>query len=190
MKIYTKGGDKGKTSLASGRRVKKNDLRIKAYGTVDELNSLLGVIISTLENEKLSKLLKKIQNDLFEMGSDLSTPLNENKYGVKRISEIFIEFLEKVIDYYDSKNQPLHNFILPGGSLSSSLLQLARTVCRRAEREVVELMQIEEINENVLVYLNRLSDLLFVLARFANKIDFTEEIPWERETSFNLEDYI
>lgn len=190
MRIYTKGGDKGKTSLANGQRVSKNDLRIKSYGTVDELNSLLGLSLPFIENEKIKKLILKIQNDLFELGADLATPLDYDKLPIKRIDDAFITFLEKIIDHYDAKLPQLHYFILPGGSLAASYMHYARTICRRAEREVVELMQNENINNNILIYLNRLSDLLFVLARFCNKIDFTDEIQWQRETSFNPEDYI
>lgn len=190
MKIYTKGGDKGQTSLANGKRVDKCDLRLIAYGTVDELNSLLGLAISFIENDKIKKVIYKIQNDLFELGADLATPLDYDKIPVKRIDNIFVEFIEKMIDYYDEKLPELRNFILPGGSIASSYMHYARTVCRRAEREVSLLMKNENINQMVLVYLNRLSDLLFVLARFCNIIDYNDEIKWERETSFNIEDYL
>lgn len=189
MKIYTKTGDKGQTSLASGQRVFKNDLRLQAYGTVDELNSLLGIIINKHFEPKVVKLLQKIQNDLFTVGADLATPLDFEKFKIDRIGEDFVAFLESAIDYYNAKNQPLKNFILPGGNEVASFLHLSRTVCRRAERELVTLSENVEINGLTLKYLNRLSDLLFVLARYSNSIDGDYEIKWNKENAFNFEDF-
>ena len=180
MKIYTKTGDEGSTSLFGGRRVDKDDLRIKAYGTVDELNALLGSAVSEILDEAFKELLKNIQIDLFIIGSDLATP-DDGKinFTVPKTEESLIRKLEEAIDLYSDKLPPLKNFILPGGSKGASLLHLARTVCRRAERSVVELSKNENIGQNILVYLNRLSDLLFVLARYENQLTSTPEVEWK-----------
>ncbi|PKL83286.1 MAG: ATP:cob(I)alamin adenosyltransferase [Ignavibacteriae bacterium HGW-Ignavibacteriae-3] len=182
MKIYTKTGDKGETSLFGGKRVRKDDQRIKAYGTVDELNAILGVAHSELINKELKDVIVGIQNDLFTVGSDLSSPLeNENKnYTIPRANADQIIRLENLIDQYDSLLPPLKNFILPGGLKGAAVLHQARTVCRRAEREVVALAGTEEINDQIEVYLNRLSDMLFVLARFENFSNYTSDITWKK----------
>lgn len=182
MKIYTKTGDIGETSLFGGQRVWKNDLRVDTYGTVDELNALLGFALSQLKNIEVSDLVKEIQNDLFTIGSDLATPLDkdDSKYPVPRVEEKLIENLEKKIDYFDGQNPPLKEFILPGGTAGSSLLHYARTVCRRAERKVVALSKDVEIGGQIVVYLNRLSDLLFVLARYENYSTGTSDIKWQK----------
>jgi cob(I)alamin adenosyltransferase len=179
MKIYTKSGDKGETSLFGGGRVSKNNLRIKAYGTVDELNSILGLAASFTDDKKLAEEIKNLQNQLFILGSDLATPLDKNKVKIQRVSDMEITFLESRIDFYDEKLPELRNFILPGGSNSASYLHFARTVCRRAEREIVALAEKEEIGIDVVKYINRLSDLLFMLARFANIVSGTSEIEWK-----------
>ena len=177
-KIYTKTGDDGTTGLSDGSRVKKYDLRPSAYGTIDELNSVLGLIISYIEEKKdfincdykyEISLLKKIQNDLFDIGADLSTPINnkEQKNDL-RILESQVLGLERSIDKYNKYLLPLKSFILPGGSMISAWTHLARTIARRAEREIVKLSDEEEINKFSLIYLNRLSDLLFVMCRFFN----------------------
>ena len=172
MKIYTKTGDDGKTSLFRGGRVSKDHDRIEAYGSVDELNSVIGIVIAETSILQVKEVLTKIQNDLFVIGSDLAT-ITENDSSmdkkIMRTSEEMILFLEKQIDYFDEKLKPLTNFILPGGSKSASYLHLARTVCRRAERKVVRLMNSVDISNKIMIYLNRLSDFLFVLSRFENQ---------------------
>lgn len=180
MKIYTKTGDKGTTALFGGKRVEKDNLRIESYGTVDELNALIGTAVAEINDLELIEVLKNIQLDLFTLGSDLATPIDTNiSFTVPRIEEESVLRLEQEIDKFTNKLPELKNFILPGGSKGSSLLHLARTVCRRGERAVVELKRKEEIGENILVYLNRLSDLLFVLARYANLVVNTPDIEWK-----------
>jgi len=179
MKIYTKTGDKGDTSLFGGNRVPKNNIRIEAYGTVDELNASLGVVVSETLSEEVAKSIKKIQNDLFIVGGDLATPFSELKVKIQRTTETMISFLENEIDLYDSKIEELKSFILPGGVKTSSLLHLSRTICRRAERRAVELAKVEQINVEIVKYLNRLSDLLFIFARFENFNNNVPDIEWE-----------
>ena len=171
-KVYTKTGDEGLTSLVGGERVSKASLRVDSYGDVDELNAVIGVIRSQGVDDEISSLLIKIQNDLFIMGADLASPPDIE---VPRVSKDSIGDLERAIDKFLEELDPLREFILPSGNASGSYLHLARTVCRRAERKVVELMQSEEIGGNVLIYLNRLSDLLFVMARLENKRSGFEE---------------
>ena len=182
MKIYTKTGDKGETSLFGGQRVWKDDARLKAYGTVDELNSFIGVAVSEIKSDEVKEVLIGIQNDLFTLGSDLATPLEKEikKFEIPRVTENFHLRLEELIDKYDSQLPELKNFILPGGSKGSALLQTARSVCRRAEREVISLSKTVEIGSQITVYLNRLSDLLFVLSRFENYINGTPEQKWNK----------
>ena len=169
-RIYTKGGDKGKTSLGSGARVAKYDIRVSAYGTVDEANAVLGLVrLHSQEFEIMDALLSTIQNDLFDIGADLCTPDSPDlEYEPLRVTSAQTERLEKEIDSYNAKLEPLKSFILPGGSAAASYLHLGRTVVRRAERLVVELAESEEINREIVRYLNRLSDLLFVLSRICN----------------------
>lgn len=173
-KIYTKAGDSGQTSLGDGKRVSKNSIRISSYGTVDELNAILG-IVSIYCSKKIKKIILQIQNDLFDLGADLCIPDGqENKRNkVKRIkiSNKQVTRLEKVIDEINKGLEPLNSFILPGGALSAAYLHHSRTVTRRAERLVVQLDSSNKgsINKNIIKYLNRLSDLLFVLARYENK---------------------
>jgi cob(I)alamin adenosyltransferase len=182
MKIYTKTGDSGETSLLGGKRVWKNNLRIQTCGTIDELNSIIGLSISEITNLELKEVLRGIQNDLMFVGSDTSFPFeNVNiKKSIKRIEEDFTERLESIIDRYDSQLPELKNFILPGGTKGSSLLHYARSVCRRAERNIVELSLNEKINPFIEKYLNRLSDLLFVLARFENYSNGLSDILWQK----------
>ncbi|MBI5731549.1 MAG: cob(I)yrinic acid a,c-diamide adenosyltransferase [Ignavibacteriales bacterium] len=182
MKIYTKTGDKGKTSLFGGKRVWKDDLRIQSYGTVDELNSILGVAITEIKNKKLKKILSSIQHELFNLGSDLASPeYNGSKnFSILRINEFNTKRLEGLIDKVDNKLLPLKNFILPGGLKGAALLHQARTVCRRAEREVISLSKVDMINSEIKIYLNRLSDLLFVLARFENFSFKHPDIEWKK----------
>jgi len=177
MKIYTKQGDEGKTSLLGGERVWKDNQRIQAYGTVDELNAILGIVVTELKSEELKKDLRSIQSELFTVGADLATPNNKSVKIVK-VDNNFTKRIETLIDKYDEQLPELKNFILPGGSKASAYLHLARTVCRRAEREVVSLIKEVEINPEIEVYLNRLSDLLFVLARYENYISGIEDIKW------------
>jgi len=179
MKIYTKTGDNGETSLFGGKRVSKNNIRIDAYGTVDELNASIGVAISETTSDLVKKSLRKIQNDLFVVGGDLATPLTETKVKLPRTVENMVISLEKEIDAYNSNVGELKNFILPGGTKASALFHLSRTICRRAERRVVDLSDVEQINQEIVKYLNRLSDLLFVLARFENTVSDFAEDEWE-----------
>jgi len=180
MKIYTKTGDKGETGLFGGERVSKDSLRISAYGTIDELNSFIGLAITESKDEGVKKNLRKIQNQLFVVGSDLATPENEksNKLNIKRTPPSFYTDIENMIDEYDAQLEELRNFILPGGSKSAALLHVCRTVCRRAEREVVALKNSVTIGENIIIFLNRLSDLFFVLSRFENKVSNHPDIIW------------
>jgi len=182
MKIYTKTGDEGKTSLFGGKRVEKNNLRIECYGFIDELNSVLGVALVKIDNKNLKDTVLRIQNQLFNVGADLASPITEKEeiLYIKRIDKSYTEYLESKIDFYEEQLEPLKNFILPGGNEVSSFLHLARTVCRKTERVVVSLKKTAKLNENVLIYLNRLSDLLFVLARYSNKLDGIPDIIWQK----------
>ena len=177
MKIYTKTGDDGKTSLFDNSRVWKSHQRIMSYGAVDELNSALGIAISLDLDIEVKNILVQIQNDLFVVGSDLANP-DMSKTDI-RVSETMIEFLEEKIDIAESELPDLTSFILPGGTLFASILHLSRTIARRAETHVVALSQDEEISKNAVVYLNRLSDLLFVLARSVNKRKNVSDIIWK-----------
>ena len=169
-KIYTKKGDDGKTELGNRKRVKKFSKRVVAYGTVDELNSVIGMVTSLDIDDNLLNSLSKIQNDLFDIGADLCIPNDTEKsdFSPFRIPSNFVTRLENEIDIINSSIEPIKSFVLPGGSKIASQLHLCRTTCRRAERYVVELMEEEEINPEVLKYLNRLSDWFFVLARKYN----------------------
>jgi len=181
MKIYTKTGDEGKTSLFGGERVLKDDVRIEAYGTTDELNALLGLVLSESLTAEITNLLIQIQNDLFIVGAELATP-KESKKGksiIPELGEESIKILENKIDEIEEKLPPLKSFILPSGTKSASLLHFGRTICRRAERLVVKLTKEVEINNSVIKYLNRLSDLLFVLARYENIRTSTVEVEWK-----------
>ncbi|MDH5414512.1 MAG: cob(I)yrinic acid a,c-diamide adenosyltransferase [Flavobacteriaceae bacterium] len=185
MKIYTKTGDKGKTSLFGGTRVPKYELRIEAYGTVDELNSYIGLLRDQKIDKHTSNSLLKIQHELFTMGSMLATPTEKEtlKSGKERLSipKISLEqilYLEQEIDRMEKELTPMTHFILPGGHQTVSFCHIARCVCRRAERLVVQLHEKEPINENILSYLNRLSDYLFVLARKLSIDNKAKEIPW------------
>ena len=180
MKIYTKTGDNGETGLFGGERVSKDSLRISAYGTVDELNSFIGLATTEVRDEDVKKILLKIQNQLFVVGSDLATPEDEKtkKLSIQRTPASYYIDIEKVIDEYDEQLEELRNFILPGGSKGAALLHVCRTICRRAEREVVALKNLVTIGENIVIFLNRLSDLLFVLSRFENKVSNHPDTIW------------
>jgi cob(I)alamin adenosyltransferase len=180
MKIYTKTGDKGETGLFGGERVSKDSLRIAAYGTVDELNAFIGYTITEIKDISIKEKLLTIQNYLFTVGSDLATPETEknSKLNIQRTPESFYKALEKMIDHYDSQLEKLKNFILPGGSKGAALLHICRTVCRRAEREVVALKKTVTIGDNIIIFLNRLSDLFFVLSRFENTVSNHPDTIW------------
>lgn len=179
MKIYTKRGDKGETALFGNTRVPKDSKRIEAYGTVDELNSVIGIVRSMSPPREIGPALEEIQADLFVLGADLATP-RESSSSVPRVQSANIARIEKHIDAIDSQLEPLRNFVLPGGTEVASMLHFARTVCRRAERRVVKLAKKEDLGEQPVVYLNRLADLLFVLARYANHLAGQKEQKWER----------
>ena len=177
-KIYTRTGDDGTTGLANGERRYKFDLRVEAYGTVDEANAALGLAINAIENsnEDIAKILKMVQNDLFDLGADLSTPPGKKEDATAentnalRISQSQVSRLEEEIDKFNAELEPLKSFILPGGTDAAANLHLARTITRRAERQMVELSQKtdEIVGEATIKYMNRLSDLLFVLSRYVN----------------------
>ena len=180
MKIYTKTGDDGTTGLFGGKRVAKFSAGIEAYGTVDELNAVIGVALTHDLHAKVSEPLQHISSLLFTVGSDLATPQDASqKSSVPAITEEHVDFLEKWIDAYQEHLPALRNFILPGGSPGGAHLHLARTVCRRAERAIVALKQDEEINPIVLRFINRLSDYFFVAARFVNAKEGHDDIEWK-----------
>jgi cob(I)alamin adenosyltransferase len=179
MKIYTKTGDKGDTSLFGGQRVPKDALRIEAYGTIDELNSVLGIVRSDNKDADIDSILGRVQKELFDLGADLATPRSINSKKVKRIEAKDCVHLEKSIDRLEEQLKPLKTFVLPGGSPVAARLHFARTVCRRAERAVVRLSRNEDIGDGITIYLNRLSDLLFVLARHANHLAGVPETTWK-----------
>ncbi|KAB2905418.1 MAG: cob(I)yrinic acid a,c-diamide adenosyltransferase [Anaerolineae bacterium] len=176
MKIYTRTGDSGETSLFAGGRVAKDDARLHAYGTVDELNAILGLVLASNMHPDLAETMRRIQRELFTVGSDLATPLDASPEWIHRLDGKFTERLERDIDQFEAELPPLKNFILPGGTQAAAFLHQARTVCRRAERWAVTIK--EEINPHVLTYLNRLSDWLFVLARVENVRAGVEETIW------------
>ena len=178
MKIYTKTGDDGTTSLFSGGRVSKTHLRVEAYGTVDELNSILGVIRAHQPSQKTDAWLAQIQRQLFNLGADLATPLDSKSDWVVRMDADTVVWLENGIDEMTAELPELKHFILPGGSPAAAQLHVARTVCRRAERLIVSLQSQESIGDHVLNYLNRLSDFLFTLARWENMQAGIPEDKW------------
>jgi cob(I)alamin adenosyltransferase len=181
MKLYTKTGDKGKTGLFNGKRIDKDDLRIESYGTVDELNSILGLVRSFSKNKEINELVEELQHHLFQLGSDLATELDsKQELKIKRITIDDIHFLEREIDRMQLACPAFRNFILPGGTKAASFLHQARTVCRRAERRVVTLMKTAEIGENPQIFLNRLSDFLFIMARFENFLSGQDDIEWKK----------
>lgn len=178
MKIYTKTGDDGSTALFGGDRVSKDDLRIEAYGTTDELNAFIAQLISQLDNKSLVDFLVGIQNNIFVIGSMLSMPANKS-FNIPEISEQDILAVESKIDELEASLEPLRNFILPIGHLAVSSCHVCRTVARRAERRVVTLEQNEEINPSIKKYLNRLSDFFFVLSRFVAQEFGLQENIWK-----------
>jgi len=183
MRIYTRTGDKGETGLIGSQRASKDSLRVEVYGTVDELNACLGLARTVTADQDFQEVLGRLQRELFDLGADLATPLEEKarpktKAALPRIAAGQVKALEAAIDRFTEELEPLKRFILPGGTEGAARLHFARTVCRRAERRVVALAREEPINPEVLRYLNRLSDLLFVMARAANRREGQEEILW------------
>jgi cob(I)alamin adenosyltransferase len=187
-KVYTRTGDSGETALVGGKRVSKDSPRVQAYGTIDELNSVVG--IARVFNEEsleageahrfLDEVLCRLQDELFDLGSELATPPEFFQDGMYRVSESEIDRLEKLIDKCQEDLEPLKSFILPGGGRVGAYLHQCRTVCRRAEREISRLSREEEINRNIIKYVNRLSDLFFVLSRWIAKQTGEREYLWQR----------
>ncbi len=182
MAIYTRTGDKGKTSLFDGTRVSKSNIRVETYGTVDELNSAIGTVLAVLGNRQkvlsidIGKELERIQHDLLEIGSALAHPYPLPVTGLdKRPGEF-----EKLIDHMTAKLPELKQFILPGGSVAGAAIHVSRTISRRTERMLIALMEKEEVDQNIVKYLNRLSDLLFTMARFVNHTDGVKETIWKK----------
>jgi cob(I)alamin adenosyltransferase len=174
-KIYTRTGDDGSTGLGDGSRVQKDAARVTAYGTVDELNSVLGMLLANALPAIMVEELTRIQHTLFDLGGELCIP------GMPLIEQSDIDWLEHTLDRYNAELPPLKDFILPGGGMAAATCHLARTVCRRAERETVTLAHAETVRAEVLGYLNRLSDLLFVLARVLARVDGAGEVLWQRQ---------
>ena len=187
-KVYTRTGDKGTTGLADGSRINKDNIRIESYGVIDELNSILAICRQSLNNlpindaQLLDKWLFAIQNDLFNVGSDLATPINSRRENMILVNQEEVTILEKMIDFCQESLPPLKEFVLPGGTLLNSYFHLARTVCRRAERNIVTLSREEKINEFVIPYVNRLSDLLFVLSRWVQSKCGQPEVTWDKKS--------
>ncbi|HLG08800.1 MAG TPA: cob(I)yrinic acid a,c-diamide adenosyltransferase [Gaiellaceae bacterium] len=180
-KIYTRGGDEGETSLGDGSRVSKLDARIAAFGTVDELNAAVGVVQAGDCPEPIREVLARVQNELFDLGADLSVPMERE--GRLRVTQEQVDALERDCDHFNAELPELKSFVLPGGSESAARLHVARTVCRRAEREALAASGAHAISPLALVYLNRLSDLLFILARAANAAGGHEEPLWRPGSS-------
>lgn len=179
MKIYTKTGDRGDTRLFDGTRVRKHHERVEAYGDVDELNSFIGAAAAFARDAQVGALLEEIQRDLFSVGAQLADPGYKERFkGKFHLPPERITALERAIDSFDAELPQLRQFILAGGAHAGAMLHVARTVCRRAERRVVALSETVEINPNVIEYLNRLSDFLFVIARVVNHREGKKEIPW------------
>lgn len=180
VKIYTKTGDDGSTGLIGGKRVSKSNPRIIAYGAIDEVNSALGIALSSLHDKDIHELLEKIQNDLFVLGADLANDNLQNN--TNRITENMIKFLENHIDKLESELSQITYFILPGGDLVASQIHMARAISRRAETQIISLAENEQINKLCQIYINRLSDLLFVIARVINKRKMISDIAWKNRT--------
>ena len=177
-KIYTKTGDDGTTGLIGGQRVKKSNFRIIAYGAIDELNSAIGIALSSYLDDDINDILTQIQNHLFIVGSDLANPdLNDNS---SRVQSNMVTYLEENIDRLESELDPITYFILPGGDKVASRVHLARAICRRAEVNIIELSEFEQINRTCQIYINRLSDLLFVISRSINKRKKIKDIAWKK----------
>ncbi|MBI3769242.1 MAG: cob(I)yrinic acid a,c-diamide adenosyltransferase [Deltaproteobacteria bacterium] len=186
-KVYTRTGDKGDTHLVGGKRVPKDDPRIESYGTIDELNSILGVVRACNDAAptspiagRLDAILRQVQNELFDLGSELATPPDAEWEGMIRVGDEQVKVLERTIDECQEDLEPLKSFILPGGGTIAAFLHQARTVCRRAERDILRLRRRETIGDGPLRYVNRLSDLLFVLSRWVSKHLGECEYLWEK----------
>lgn len=177
MKIYTKTGDKGQTSLFGGTRINKDHIQIEAYGTIDELNSFIGLLISQLDEDSASALLKKTQSILFDIGSHLASDGKADSH-LPVLDTDQTSVLEKEIDSMTEKLPPLKSFIMPGGNQRISIAHVCRTICRRAERRVVSLQEFKEVDAFIIVYLNRLSDYFFVLSRYIAFNDGIDEVKW------------
>jgi cob(I)alamin adenosyltransferase len=175
-RIYTRTGDKGETGLVGGGRVPKDSIRVEAYGSVDEINSALGLVRSALSDVEIDLVLEELQKDLFVAGADLAGDRKGQQ--IPRVTKERVNELEKIIDRFESELPPLREFILPGGSRAGSSLHFARAVARRAERRIVTLSRKEDINDQMIPYVNRLSDLLFVLARVVNQREKQPEVKW------------
>ncbi|RMF65879.1 MAG: cob(I)yrinic acid a,c-diamide adenosyltransferase [Calditrichaeota bacterium] len=183
-KVYTRQGDDGTTRLGGGQVVDKDHVRIEAYGTVDELNSTIGIALAFTPADKVKHALTRIQHELFTLGGDLCVlEEDKDKFKMKGIEPRHVTALENLIDELNGELQPLQEFILPGGGKVAAFLHQARCVCRRAERLLVSLGKLEEVNPQALKYLNRLSDALFVLARYQNFSQGTEDVYWQKEQS-------
>lgn len=183
MKIYTKTGDEGLTSLFSGKRVPKDDDLIEAYGTVDELNSILGLVLTENISASMRARVTMLQHELFELGSDLATPWDDAAFSskIKRMHATSSERLESEMDEAEEKLGKLTQFILPGGTKVAAYLHLARTVCRRAERKITSLFIENKVNPEAFIYLNRLSDWCFMMARLTNLESGTPDITWQKK---------
>lgn len=183
--IVTKTGDAGETFLLAGVRIPKNNIRVKSYGESDELNSILGIVQSSIQNDEINGIIKTVQSQLFELSVILATPLKAIKPETDKnnttMIDRYITFLEAKIDKLEPTLPELRNFILPGGIIGASYLHLARTVCRRVERTILDLNDFERVNSRILVYFNRLSDLLFILARYFNMVSNVQENIWISE---------
>ena len=185
-RVYTRTGDRGETALVGGRRIPKDSPRIVAYGAIDELNSVLGIVRTLASKERsaaaarLIEILKRLQNELFDLGSELATPADAEYEGMWRVAEPEVRELERTIDECQKDLEILKSFVLPGGGLLGAFLHQARTVCRRAEIEILRLSRVEAVSPFLLGYVNRLSDLLFVLARWIAKQEGEAEFLWER----------
>jgi cob(I)alamin adenosyltransferase len=187
MKIYTKTGDTGETGLYGGQRVRKDELRVDAYGIVDELNAALGWAATQTADPQIASVILRLQSECFIVGGDLATPIEREAVpgatGVPRISEAATLRLEREIDRFEAELPPLTNFVLPGGSPGAAAIHVARGICRRAERRIVTLMLHEDIGNETERYVNRLSDHLFVLARLENKRAGVPDVPWSRDSA-------
>ncbi|MCE9619779.1 MAG: cob(I)yrinic acid a,c-diamide adenosyltransferase [Planctomycetes bacterium] len=184
MKLYTKSGDDGTTGLFSGARVSKDHQRIESYGTIDEFNASLGMCCSACDkhnalHKRLLEIFAILQSRMFDIGADLATPEGANNEGkIKRISSEDVAEIEGWIDEVDAQNTPLKAFVMPGGTELASRIHLARTICRRAEREMIRLSHGESLGSNLVIYVNRVSDFLFAAARLANKQAGVQDVPW------------
>ena len=178
-RVYTRTGDDGTTGLGVRVRVRKDDARVEAYGTVDELNSALGVVVASGPSAPVADSLRRVQQELFHLGSDLCVPPDDEAPSVPRIEQRHVEALEKTIDQLQEELEPLANFVLPGGCAAAAALHLARTICRRAERRLVTLAAAEPVGAPVLTYVNRLSDALFVMARYENLVSGESDVLWD-----------